>query len=113
MQPSDAGVDVGSLIMVDPAGRDLFGQPVGNDAASPAFLQEVGVVVWAEQGQVGDSRVVAPIQWPYRRARQEVRSTETGPRRDGAARRHAASDHDPLAAAFHRGCAHTLSKYRE
>jgi WD domain, G-beta repeat len=27
--------------------------------------------------------------------------------------RHAASDHDPLAAAFHRGCAHTLSKYRE
>jgi hypothetical protein len=25
----------------------------------------------------------------------------------------AASDHDPLAAAFHRGCAHTLSKHRE
>jgi hypothetical protein len=27
--------------------------------------------------------------------------------------RHAASDHDPLAAAFHRGCAYTLSKHRE
>jgi hypothetical protein len=24
-----------------------------------------------------------------------------------------ASDQDPLAAAFHRGCAHPLSKYRE
>jgi len=27
--------------------------------------------------------------------------------------RHAASDHDPLAAAFHRGYAYTLSKHRE
>ena len=27
--------------------------------------------------------------------------------------RHAASDHHPVAAAFHRGCAYTLSKHRE
>jgi hypothetical protein len=50
MQPSDAGVDVGLLILVDPAGWDPFRQPVGVDAAAPAFLCEVGVVVSAEQG---------------------------------------------------------------
>ncbi len=48
----DAGVDVGLLILVDPAGWDPFGEPVGVDAAGPAFLQEVGVVVSAEQGQI-------------------------------------------------------------
>jgi hypothetical protein len=42
---SDAGVDVGLLILVDPAGWDPFGEPVGVDATGPAFLQEVGVVV--------------------------------------------------------------------
>jgi hypothetical protein len=45
----DAGVDVGLLVLVDPAGWDPFGEPVGVDAAGPAFLQEVGVVVSAEQ----------------------------------------------------------------
>ena len=48
----DAGVDVGLLILVDPAGWDPFGEPVGVDAAGPAFLQEVGVVVSAEQGHI-------------------------------------------------------------
>ena len=48
----DAGVELGVLILVDPAGWDPFGEPVGVDAAGPAFLQEVGVVVSAEQGQI-------------------------------------------------------------
>ncbi len=42
----------GLLMLVDPSGRDPFGEPVGVDAAGPAFLQEVGVVVSAEQGQI-------------------------------------------------------------
>jgi len=49
---SDAGVDVGLLILVDPAGWNPFRQPLSIDAAAPAFLQEVGVVVSAEQGHV-------------------------------------------------------------
>jgi hypothetical protein len=48
----DAGVDVGLLMLVDPSGWDPFGEPVGVDAAGPPFLQEVGVVVSAEQGQI-------------------------------------------------------------
>ena len=52
IEASDAGVDVGLLILVDPSGRDPFGEPVGIDAAGPAFLQEVGVVVFAEQGEI-------------------------------------------------------------
>ena len=48
----DAGIDVGLLILVDPAWWYPFGEPVGVDAAGPAFLQEVGVVVSAEQGQI-------------------------------------------------------------
>ena len=49
---SDAGVDVGLLILVDPAGWDPFRQSLSIDAAAPAFLCEVGVVVSAEQGQI-------------------------------------------------------------
>ena len=52
MQPSDAGVDVGLLILVDPPRWDPFRQPLSIDAAAPAFLCEVGVVVSAEQGHV-------------------------------------------------------------
>ena len=48
----DAGVDVGLLILVDPSGWDPFGEPVSVDAAAPAFLQKVGVVVSAEQGEI-------------------------------------------------------------
>ena len=48
----DAGVDVGLLIVVDPAGWDPFRQALSVDAAGPAFLQEMGVVVSAEQGQI-------------------------------------------------------------
>src|SRR6476619_2849756 len=49
---SDAGVDVGLLILVDPSGWYPFGESVGVDAAGPAFLQEMGVVVSAEQGEI-------------------------------------------------------------
>ena len=71
---SDASVDVGLLILVDPSGWYPFGESVGVDAASSAFLQEVGVVVSAEQGQivkigwaaedpVEDVVSVAPLGW--------------------------------------------------
>jgi hypothetical protein len=52
MQSSDSGVDVGLLILVDPPLWDPFRQPLSIDAAAPAFLCEVGVVVSAEQGQI-------------------------------------------------------------
>ena len=42
------GVDVGSLILVDPARRHPFGEPVGVDATSPALLPKMGVVIAAE-----------------------------------------------------------------
>jgi hypothetical protein len=49
MQSLDACVDLGLLlVLVDPPGWYPFGQAVGVDAAGPAFLQEVGVVVSAE-----------------------------------------------------------------
>ena len=60
MQSSDAGVDVGLLILVDPSGWDPFGEPVGVDAAGPAFLQEVGVVVSAEQSQIASTALRVP-----------------------------------------------------
>ena len=52
MYSLDAGVGVGLLMLVDPAGWDPFRKPVDIELAAPAFLQEVGVVVSAEQGQV-------------------------------------------------------------
>ena len=48
----DAGVGVGLLMLVDPSWWDPFGEPVGVELAAPAFLQEVGVVVSAEQGEI-------------------------------------------------------------
>src|SRR6187200_2194948 len=48
----DAGVGVGLLFGVDPGGRQPFGQVVEIHPAGPAFLEEVGVVVTAEQGEV-------------------------------------------------------------
>ena len=70
----DAGVDVGLLILVDPPWWYPFGEPVGVDATGPAFLQEMRVVVSAEQGQiftigwaaedpVEDVVSVAPLGW--------------------------------------------------
>jgi hypothetical protein len=70
----DAGVDVGLLILVDPSGWDPFGESVGVDAASPAFLQEMGVVVsaqqsqifkisWAAEDPIQDVVSVAPLGW--------------------------------------------------
>jgi hypothetical protein len=56
----DAGVDVGLLILVDPAGWDPFGEPVSVDAAGPVFLQEVGVVVSAEQGEIASTALRVP-----------------------------------------------------
>ena len=52
VQPSDAGIDLRPLILVDPPGRDPFGEPVSIAAAAPALLQEMGVVIPAEQGQI-------------------------------------------------------------
>jgi hypothetical protein len=49
---SDAGVDVGLLILVDPAWWYPFWESVGVESAGPAFLQEVRVVIPAEQGHV-------------------------------------------------------------
>ena len=48
----DAGVGVGLLMLVDPAGWDPFRKPVDIHVAGPPFLQEMGVVVSAEQGQI-------------------------------------------------------------
>jgi hypothetical protein len=48
----DAGIDLGSLILVDPAGWDPFREPVDIDATAPPFLQEMRVVVSAEQGEI-------------------------------------------------------------
>jgi hypothetical protein len=52
VEASDAGVELGSLILVDPPRRYPFRQPITVDAAGPALLQKVGVVVATEQGQV-------------------------------------------------------------
>ena len=52
MYSFDAGFDVGLLMLVDPAGWDPFGEPVDIELAGPAFLQEMGVVVSAEQGEI-------------------------------------------------------------
>ena len=58
VQASDSAVELGSLFGVDPPRRYPFRQTVGVDAAGPAFLQEMGVVISAEQGQL--SRSVGP-----------------------------------------------------
>jgi hypothetical protein len=60
MQSSDAGVDLGSLVVVDPPGRYPFGQTVGVDAAGPALLQKVGVVISADQGQIANTALNVP-----------------------------------------------------
>ena len=49
VEASDSCVELRSLILIDPPGRDPFGQPVGVDPASPAFLQEMSVVIPAQQ----------------------------------------------------------------
>jgi hypothetical protein len=41
----DAGVDLGSLLLVDPLRRYPFRQPIRVHLTCPAFLQEVGVVI--------------------------------------------------------------------
>ena len=83
---------MGLLIVVDPAGWDPFGEPVSVDAAGPAFLQEMGVVVSAEQGQivkiseaaedpVQDVVSVAPLGWVG--AAGEAASGVSGDQRHG------------------------------
>ena len=56
----DAGIDVGLLMLVDPAGWDPFGEPVRIEPAGPAFLQDMGVVVSAEQGQIANTALNVP-----------------------------------------------------
>ena len=56
----DAGIDVGLLILVDPSGWDPFGEPVSVDAAAPAFLQEMGVVIPTEQGEIANTALRVP-----------------------------------------------------
>jgi hypothetical protein len=63
---SDAGVDVGLLMLVDPAGWDPFGEPVAVEPAGPPFLQEVGVVVSAEQGEIANTALNVPIRLTLR-----------------------------------------------
>jgi len=48
------------LILVDPAGWDPFGEPVGVDAAAPALLQEMGVVESAQQSQIANTALRVP-----------------------------------------------------
>jgi hypothetical protein len=62
MYSLDAGVDVGLLMLVDPSGWDPFGEPVGVEPAAPAFLQEVGVVVSADQGEIANTALNVPSQ---------------------------------------------------
>ena len=62
MYSLDAGVGVGLLMLVDPSGWDPFGEPVDIELAGPAFLQEVGVVVSAEQGQIANTALNVPSQ---------------------------------------------------
>jgi len=52
MEPPDSGVDLGSLVAVDPPRWDPFPVTIRVDPAQPAFLQEVGVVVPAEHRQI-------------------------------------------------------------
>jgi hypothetical protein len=52
VQPPDACVDLGALVFVDPPGWDPLRQIISVQPAGPAFLQEMGVVVSAEQRQV-------------------------------------------------------------
>ena len=60
MYSLDAGIDVGLLILVDPSGWDPFGEPVSVDAAAPAFLQEMGVVIPTEQGEIANTALRVP-----------------------------------------------------
>jgi hypothetical protein len=52
VEASDACVDLRSLLLVDPPWRYPFRQTMSVHPAGPALLQEVGVVVSAEQGQI-------------------------------------------------------------
>jgi hypothetical protein len=60
VEASDAGVELGSLIVVDPPGRYPFRQTVGVHPAGPALLQEVGVVIPTEQGQIANTALRVP-----------------------------------------------------
>ena len=52
VEASDAGVELGSLILVDPSRWYPFRQTITVHPAGPAFLQEMGVVISAKQGQI-------------------------------------------------------------
>jgi len=57
---ADPRVDLGLLVFVDPPRRYPFRQIVIVDAAGPAFLQEMRMVISAEQGQVANTALNVP-----------------------------------------------------
>jgi len=61
-EASDAGVDLGSLVVVDPPRWYPFRQTSSVDPAGPALLQKVGVVISAKQGQI--VKISKPTQDP-------------------------------------------------
>jgi hypothetical protein len=59
-EASDPSIELGSLLRVDPARWYPFRQPICVDPAHPAFLQEMGVVITTEQGQVANTALYVP-----------------------------------------------------
>jgi hypothetical protein len=57
---SDSGVDLGSLVFVDPPGWCPFRQIVGIDAAGPTFLQKMRVVISTQQRQIASIALRVP-----------------------------------------------------
>src|SRR5215212_1877900 len=57
----DSLVEQRDLLSVHPGGWDPFRQSVGVHPTGPAPASEVAVVITTQQGQIGDSRVAAPI----------------------------------------------------
>ena len=62
VEASDAGVELGSLMLVDPPRRYPFGQPVAVHPTGPALLQKMGVVIATQQRQV--VKISQPTQDP-------------------------------------------------
>src|SRR5215212_8404261 len=57
----DSFVEQRDLLSVHPGGWDPFRQSVGVHPTGPAPASEVAVVITTQQGQIGDSRIAAPI----------------------------------------------------
>jgi transposase len=59
MESSDASVELGSLVVVDPAGRYPLRQPFGVHTAGPTLLQKMRVMVATQERLSHESRVSA------------------------------------------------------